>query len=94
MTCEAATLNEMRGIMEALTRALPGEPVKAAEARVARVLGWNPFRVRDYRLGRARSVPLHEYRAAERLAAHQDRRRLQELESELAALKARLGESV
>jgi hypothetical protein len=92
MTCEAASLTEMRGIMALLARPEPGEPMKAAEARIARILGWNPFRVRDYRLGRARSVPLHEYRAAERLAQQQDRRRLHDLEVELMALRARLGE--
>jgi hypothetical protein len=93
MTCEAATLRDMQDFMGVLTRPEPGERMKAAEARVARLLGWNPFRVRDYRLGRARAVPAHEYLAARQLAAELDRARLNRLEAELAALRARLGDA-
>lgn len=93
MTCESSALRDMQFFMGALMRPEPGERIKAAEARVARWLGWNPFRVRDYRLGRARSVPHHEYAAAQRLVAQRDRLRLHQLEAELADLRARLGDT-
>lgn len=90
MTCEAVALNEMQRFMGILVQPEPGEMLKAAEHRVARMLGWNPFRVRDYRLGRARSVPHHEFVAAQRAALERDRIRLAALEQEIATLRARL----